>query len=271
MTILKRYVTNHEIFMEEPIYGWGLPLNISTYGQAIDDMIILVHWFMALLFIGWGIYLIYALIRFRQRPGHKASYESAHSRVPKLVEIGVVVFEIFLLVGLSFPVWNAYRTEFPPKEEALEIRVIAQQFVWNIHYPGRDNLFGKTDSALITDVNSLGLDESDPAGKDDIITLNQLHFPVNKPVIANITSKDVIHSFSIPVLRVKQDAVPGMVVPVWFEATKTGQFEIQCAQLCGVGHTMMRGFVSIDTDEEFETWFREQESFLAPAQNEGSS
>ncbi|MBI4374517.1 MAG: cytochrome c oxidase subunit II, partial [Deltaproteobacteria bacterium] len=99
------------------------------------------------------------------------------------------------------------------------------------------------------------------AGRDDIVSVNQLHFPVGKPVIARISSTDVIHSFTIPVLRVKQDAVPGMVTPVWFQATGTGQYEVGCAQLCGVGHTLMRGFVSIDTPEEFETWINSEQGF----------
>jgi cytochrome c oxidase subunit 2 len=249
--------------METVTYGWWLP-NISTYGQAIDRLIIVVHWFMAVLFVGWGLFLLYTLIRFRQRPDRPASYESSHSKFPKLLEIGVVLFEAFLLIGLSFPIWSKYRAEFPPESESLVIRVVAQQFVWNVHYPGRDGTFGKTEPKLTSDSNPIGLDLNDPAARDDIVTVNQLHFPVNKPVIAHLMSKDVIHSFSIPVLRVKQDTIPGMSIPVWWQATKTGNFEIACAQLCGVGHTLMRGFVTIDTPESFAAWMAEQEAQLAP-------
>lgn len=245
--------------MGETAYGWGFPPNLSTYGQAIDHLINLVHWFALLLFVGWGIFLIFCLIRFRKRDGHQAQYDVAHFKLPKFVEIGVVLFEAFLLIALSFPIWSKYKAEFPREEESLVIRVIAQQFVWNFHYSGRDRAFGETDLKYVSDSNPLGLNPEDPAGKDDIVSVNQLHFPVGKPVIARISSRDVIHSFTIPVLRVKQDAVPGMVTPVWFEATGTGQYEVGCAQLCGVGHTLMRGFVSIDTPEEFEQWTKEQE------------
>lgn len=242
----------------ENIYGWGFPPNLSTYGAEIDHLTVVVHWFMAVLFVGWGIFFVYCLIRFRSRPGHPASYGSTRSKFPKMVELGVVVFEAFLLLALSFPVWSKYKNKFPPIDESLVVRVVAQQFVWNIHYPGPDHRFGSADPHWVSDSNPLGLNPDDPDGKDDISTVNQFHFPVGKPVIVQLSSKDVIHSFSIPVLRVKQDALPGMTTSVWFEATQPGQFEIACAQLCGVGHTLMRGFVSIDTPEQFAAWTEEQ-------------
>lgn len=250
--------------MENVTYGWGFPPNLSTYGADIDKLINVVHWFMAILFVGWGIFFVYCLIRFRKRAGHAASYESSHSKAPKFLEIGIAIFEAFLLIGLSYPVWSKIRTEFPPVNEALTIRVVAQQFVWNIHYPGRDGQFGKTNPKLTSDSNPLGLDSQDPAARDDIFTVNQLHFPVHKPVIVHLSSKDVIHSFAIPVLRVKQDVIPGLSIPVWFQANQTGQYEIACAQLCGVGHTLMRGFVTIDTPEQYAAWMTEQESYLTP-------
>lgn len=250
--------------MEDLVYSWWFPPNLSTYGGEIDRLIVVTHWFMAALFVGWGIFLVYCLIRFRGRPGHLASYESTKSKIPKLVEAGVVIFEAFLLLGLSFPLWSTYRNQLPSPENSLVVRVVAQQFVWNIHYPGRDRQFGRTDSGLVSDANPLGLDLTDPSARDDIVTVNQLHFPVNRPVLIYLSSKDVIHSFSIPVLRVKQDTVPGVTIPVWFQAKATGQFEIACAQLCGVGHTLMRGFVSADTEEAFEAWMREQEALLEP-------
>ncbi len=248
----------------DSIYGWGLPPNLSMHGAIIDQIIHIMHWFMAALFIGWGAFFIYCLIRFRQRPGHTASAAEPTTKFPKVLEIGVVLFEAAILIGLSYPAWSKLRTDFPKESESTNLRIVAQQFVWNIHYPGRDGIFGKTDPKLISDSNSLGLDPEDLNGKDDIITLNQLHFPVDKPVLATLTSKDVIHSFFIPVLRVKQDAIPGMKVPIWWQAKGTGQFEIACAQLCGNGHTIMKGYVSIDTPEEYKTWMAEREAELAP-------
>jgi cytochrome c oxidase subunit 2 len=124
------------------------------------------------------------------------------------------------------------------------VRVVAEQFAWNVHYPGADHIFGKSDVSLVSSSNPLGLDVNDPHAKDDITTLNQLYLQVDRPVIVQISSKDVIHSFALPYMRVKQDAIPGMVVPVHFTATRTSgeeTWEIACAQLCGLGHYRMRG------------------------------
>ena len=244
--------------MKTSYYGWGLPFDASVHGAQIDRLIYIFHGFMAVLFIGWFAFLIACLVRFRQRPGHQAIYNIRHFNTPTYLETGIALFEGFLLFGLAIPMFHQVRMELPPRDKSLEVRVIAEQFAWNIHYPGSDGLFGKTDIHLISPTNPVGLDRNDPAAKDDITTINQLHIPIGKPIIVQLTSKDVIHSFFLPVMRVKQDAIPGMEMPVWFEAKKTGQFEIACAQLCGLGHYRMRGFFTIHTPEEFETWWKEQ-------------
>jgi cytochrome c oxidase subunit 2 len=138
------------------------------------------------------------------------------------------------------------------------VNVIAQQFAWNIHYPGPDGVFGRRDINLVDDDNVWGLDRSDPHGKDDITTINQLNLPVNKQVLVELTSQDVIHSFFLPQMRVKQDAIPGMEIPVYFTAVKTGNWEIACAQLCGLGHYRMRGFLNVQTEADYQTWTNEQ-------------
>ena len=147
------------------------------------------------------------------------------------------------------------------------VRVVGQQFAWNIHYPGPDGKFGKTDPKLVdAQSNPLGLDRRDPAAADDFTTVNQLHLPVGKPAIIYLSSLDVIHSFALQEMRVKQDAIPGMSTPVWFVPTVTSDdmkkrkgdekwsYEISCAQLCGLGHYRMRGYVTIDTPEQFQAW-----------------
>jgi cytochrome c oxidase subunit 2 len=139
-----------------------------------------------------------------------------------------------------------------------------------MHYPGPDGVFGRTDVALLDlQSNPLGLDREDPAAKDDVTTVNQLYVPVNKPVIVRLRSKEVIHSFGVPEFRVKQDAIPGLTIPIWFIPTvttaemrkQTGndafQYEIACAQLCGLGHARMRGFVTVQTAEEFQKWLED--------------
>lgn len=247
--------------MSEKYYGWGLPVDISTHGSQIDLLIYVIHGLMAVLFVGWMVFLALAIVRFRQRPGSKAEYKPHHHfKVPTYIEVAVALTEIVLLFAFSIPLWYQVRKEFPSEKESVKVRVVAEQFAWNIHYPGTDGVFGKTNPALMGPANPLGLDPSDPAGKDDVTTLNQLRVPVDTPVIADLFSKDVIHSFAIPVMRVKQDVIPGQSIPVWFQAKKEGDFEIACAQLCGLGHYRMRGFFKVESKDKFASWFAEQEA-----------
>jgi cytochrome c oxidase subunit 2 len=183
----------------------------------------------------------------------------------------VFVVEVVLLFGFAIPMWAARVDHRPADNESLIVNLTGEQFAWNVHYAGPDKVFGRTDLKLLdAQANPLGLDRSDPAAKDDVTTLNQLYLPVNKPVIVRLRSKDVIHSFGVPEFRVKQDAIPGLTIPVWFIPTvttaemrsRTGkpefQYEIACAQLCGLGHYRMRGFVTVQSAEEFQTWMDEK-------------
>jgi cytochrome c oxidase subunit 2 len=143
--------------------------------------------------------------------------------------------------------------------------LIGEQFAWNVHYPGPDGKFGRTDIAKVTADNPLGLDRADAAAKDDITTINQLYLPVNRTVLIQLSSKDVIHSLGLIEMRVKQDAIPGMTMPVWFVPTRVGEYEIACSQLCGLGHFRMRGFVTIQSDADFRKWFDDQQRELKTA------
>jgi cytochrome c oxidase subunit 2 len=240
----------------------GLPPAASEHAAQIDNMIGMLHILMVALFLGWGTYFMYVLLRFRKSRQSKADYAGARSHASTYLEVLVAVIEGVLLVGFAVPIWASVVTDFPSEEESTVVRVVAEQFAWNVHYPGADGVFGRSDIALITSDNPLGLDRSDPACKDDIATINQLNLPVDKPVIVHLSSKDVIHSFGIPVMRVKQDAIPGQLVPLWFTPRKTGEYEIACAQLCGLGHYRMRGFVTVQTADEFQAWLNEEASYL---------
>ena len=165
--------------------------------------------------------------------------------------------ELVLIVAFAIPAWAARVDAFPAESEATIVRVVAEQFAWNAHYPGADGQFGRTDIKLVSAENPLGLDRSDPAAKDDFNSINQLALPVNKPVIIHLSSKDVIHSFSLIQMRVKQDTIPGESIPVWFTPTMTGDWEINCSQLCGLGHYRMRGFYSIKSQADYEAWLKE--------------
>jgi len=198
-------------------YGAWLPPLISVHGAEVDRLIDILHWFMLLLFVGWGIFFVYCLVRFRRRAGQKASYVLPKGKISKYAEVGVALFEVVLLVGFSMPAWAEYRTHPPAKDHRVEIRVIAQQFQWNVHYPGPDGKFGRTAAEFISDANPIGLDDSDPAAADDVQLVNEMHLPTGKDIYVRLTSMDVVHSFSIPTMRVKQDAIPGMEIPVWFK------------------------------------------------------
>ena len=137
------------------------------------------------------------------------------------------------------------------------IRVVAEQFAWNAHYPGRDGLFGRTDVKLLAPENPLGLDTRGD-GRDDVTTINEIVIPVGRPVIVQLSAKDVIHSFGIPAMRIKQDANPGMMTPVWFTPTLTGEFDIACSQLCGLGHYRMRAILKVVTEGQYEQWLASQ-------------
>ena len=249
----------------------GLPALAAVNGGQIDNLIGWIHIFMFVLFVGWGGFIAYCLVRFRRSRNPVADYRGVTTHASSYLEGGVAVVEAVLLLGFSIPIWAARVDHRPPESEALVVEVTGEQFAWNIHYAGPDGRFGRTDITMIDlQSNPLGLDRSDPAAKDDVTTVNQLFLPVNKPIIVKLRSKDVIHSFGVPEFRVKQDAVPGLTIPIWFVPNvttaemraKTGnpefQYEIACAQLCGLGHAHMRGFVTVLGTDEFQKWMDEK-------------
>ncbi len=264
--------------MIDILHKLGLPINMSVQGAAIDEINAIVHWLMLVLFVGWGIFFIVSLVKFRASKNAKADYVGVKSHLSSLLEAVVAVIEIVILFGFGFPIWAARVTDVPSPYESVHIRVVAQQFAWNMHYPGPDGKFGKTRADLMDEQeNPVGLDRSSDNAADDFYTVNQLHVPVNKKIRIDLTSKDVIHSFTLTELRVKQDAIPGMSIPVHFTATMTSEeflettvgtkregksLEITCAQLCGLGHYRMRGFFTVHDDEGYQAWLDEQAEYL---------
>jgi len=248
----------------------GLPQQASSHAGEIDHMLSLVHWLMLVLFVGWGIYFIYVLFKFRRGANPIANYTGAKGKISKGTEVLVAIVEVILLVGYAFPAWATRVRELPSENEALVVRVVGEQFAWNVQYHGPDGKFGRTDVKLVSADNPLGLDRSDPAAKDDVTTINQLNVPLGRPVLVRLSTKDVIHSFGLYEMRVKQDVIPGMDTPVWFIPTVTTDemrqrlnkpdfdYEIACSQLCGLGHFRMRGFVTVQSPADFAKWFDEQ-------------
>ena len=246
----------------------GQPVGASSHAAEVDRIMALVHWLMLVLFVGWGSFFVYVLVRFRKGANPVASYEGAKGKAAKSVELAVVVAEMVLLFGYAIPGWSQRVAAFPSESDssAVVVHVVAQQFEWHIHYPGPDKVFGRRDIKLMSADNALGLDRKDPAAKDDITTINQITLPVDRPVLIKLSSKDVIHSFGLGAMRVKQDAVPGLDIPIWFIPNRIGDYEVACSQLCGLGHFRMRAFVNIKSEADYQNFLAEEAKALAELQ-----
>jgi cytochrome c oxidase subunit 2 len=237
----------------------GLPVLASEHGKSVDNLIIYVHWLMIVLFVGWLAYFAYALFRFHRSRNPKADYVGVKSHASTYIEGAVAIVEGVLLIGVAVPLWAKSVGGLPPENQSTVIQVVAQQFNWNVRYPGKDGKFGRQDMRLVNSTNIFGVDYTDPSAKDDIQRNNEIHVVVNKPVIAYISSKDVIHSFKIIAMRVTQDAIPGMRVPIWFTPTQVGTYQINCAQLCGNSHAAMTGgSMVVETQADFDKWLAAQ-------------
>jgi cytochrome c oxidase subunit 2 len=239
----------------------GLPVEASRHAPAVDGLIVGVHWLILVLAVAFGVFFIYCLARFNRRANPRARRGGVPPAIAWVVVGAIAVIELWELFFTAIPLWASRVSDFPAPENATIVRVVAEQFAWNVHYAGADGKFGRTDASLISPDNPLGIDRSDPAAKDDVTTINELEFPLGRAVIVQLSSKDVIHSFSLPEMRVKQDAIPGMMIPVWFfptAATPDGvRWEINCSQLCGMAHYRMRGFYRSVSTDEFSRFLRD--------------
>ena len=234
-----------------------LPPLASESGQKVDTTIVNLHYLMIAMFFGWLVYFAFVLWRFRQKRNPKASYLGVRSHATTWLEGATTLVEVLILVGLALPFWSAFANQFPKETEATVVKIAAQQFAWNILYPGPDGKFGKQDMKFVSSGNPFGLDPDDKDTKDNITVLNELRVPSRKPVIAYISSKDVIHSFKIFPLRITQDAIPGLAIPIHFKPTVEGTYQISCAQLCGNGHAAMAGGrLIVESQDKFDIWLR---------------
>lgn len=211
----------------------GVIEDISTHGSSIDSLYFVVLIVTGIAFVLVEGILIYFLIRYRHREGHKGTYTHGNRRVEILWTV-VPGIMLFALAVFQYGAWTRIKIDLPAEADSFLLLLEGEQFEWYATYPGPDGQLGSAD------------DIEGPA--------NQIHVPVNKPVIVRLTARDVLHSFFVPVLRVKQDAIPGTIIPVWFEATKTGEYEIVCTELCGLGHYRMRGFLTIESEADLQAW-----------------
>jgi cytochrome c oxidase subunit II len=238
------------------------PGSITHVGREIDSQYHLTLWVTGIVFVLSQLGLAYAIIRFRDH-GQRVEF----SRGNNMLEVLWTTATIVLFLGLGVMARHAWaETHFvAPDADAIRVETTGTQFVWNFRYPGPDGKFGRLDPKQISasSGNPLGLVPEDPAGKDDIV-VPTLTVPVNRQVELLLRSQDVIHSFFVRELRLKQDAMPGMIIPMMFTATKIGQYEIVCTQLCGLGHYRMRSFLNVVSEEDYQKFLKDQEQLLLP-------
>jgi len=239
------------------IESLGIAPNASLQGYPIDSMLEMLHWFMLVLFVGWGSFYAYTLWRFQQKKNPKANYVGTTSHLPTKLEGGVLVLEVVLLMAFAAPIWANHVDQFPKGPDVTRLSAVGQQFLWNFHYTGPDGKYGHRDIKLVSASNQLGLDRNDSDAADDLTASAEMHLPVNKPCIIDVMSKDVIHDFCIPNMRVAQDAIPGSIIPLWFVPVKTGTYEIVCAQLCGNLHSAMKATLVVDSEADYKKWYDE--------------
>jgi cytochrome c oxidase subunit II len=236
-------------------YKWWLQPLASVQGTVIDQYFNWILLVTAIAFIATHLFLAAALMRYGARGGERASYW--HEHLGAELTWTIVPGVAFVALGiLGVFTWAKLYSAPPPNAQVVE--VTGRQFFWYVRYPGADGSFARTDPKFVSQSNPLGLDPGDPAVKTNLVVLNELHMVNNRPIEVRVRSVDVIHSFFLPNFRVKQDAVPGRTIPIWFTPDKEGTYQIACAQLCGTGHYTMRGNVTVESQAAFDQWLQQQ-------------
>jgi cytochrome c oxidase subunit 2 len=233
---------------------WWTPI-ASNWGY-IDSTIILTFWITGVVFVAILVFMAYCVWKFKE--GTQADYRPENTRL----EVWLTVLTTIGVAGMLAPgliVWGDFVTV--PKGTP-EFEVVGQQWQWSFRLPGKDGVLGTSDTRNVSGENFLGLNPNDPNGQDDVlITGDDLHLVIGQPVKVLLRSIDVLHDFYVPEFRAKMDLVPGTVTYFWFTPTKTGTYEILCAELCGVGHHIMRGTVVVDNEADYLAWLEGQQTF----------
>jgi cytochrome c oxidase subunit 2 len=237
--------------------NWWLPPQASTFAPSIDGMFTAILIITGITFVLVEVGLIWFVIAYRGRPGRKAFYTHGNTRA-EVIWTAIPAVTMVILGLTSNGLWVKIKGRHSVPADAYPIGVHAKQFEWWVTYPGPDGKLGRVRPELASKENPTGMDTTDVASHDDIVVRNQLHVPMGRPIVVELSAEDVIHSFYVPQFRVRQDAVPGMPIRVWFQATVPGTYEIACSQLCGMGHYKMRAQVFVTSQADYDAWQQEQ-------------
>ena len=236
---------------------WITPL--ASNWKAMDDTLTITLVITGIFFVGINLFVVYALLRYRHRPG---SPRAAHEPESKALErwlIGITTVGIMALLAPGLVVYASY---VKPPQDATVLEVLGQQWQWRFRLPGADGKLGLSETRHVSPTNPFGLDPADPAGQDDILIAEQeVHLPLNKPVHVILRSHDVLHDFFVPPFRARMNMVPGQISTFWFTPTQAGRFEAMCSQLCGVGHPNMRAVVVVEDAANYQAWLKDKETF----------
>jgi cytochrome c oxidase subunit 2 len=235
---------------------WWTP--IASNWSYIDNTITLTFWITGAVFVAVVLFVAYCIFRFHHKEGRVAAYEPENKKLELWLTVATGIGVAAMLAPGLF-VWSQFVTV---PAGATEIEIMGQQWQWSFRLPGKDGRLGTTFTNLITPENSLGINPRDPNGQDDLVVEGgEIHLPLGKPVKVLLRSIDVLHDFYVPEFRAKMDIIPDMVTYFWFTPTRTGTFDVLCAELCGVGHHIMRGKVIVDTEADYRSWFEQQKTF----------
>ena len=232
--------------------------DIASNWGGMDDTITLTFWVGGGVFIAVCLFMIYCVIRYQHKEGRRAEYKPEDKKLEKILTWATTL-GVAALLAPGLIIWNQYVNV--PKN-AIEVDVMAWQWGWQYRLPGEDGKLGTTQVRNIADNNPFGINPDDPFGKDDVMVESDvINLENNRPVKILLRSVDVLHNWYVPQFRAKMDAVPGTVTFYWFEPNKVGEYEVLCAEYCGVGHYAMRGGVIVQDKIEYENWLSEQETF----------
>jgi cytochrome c oxidase subunit 2 len=236
---------------------WHATPAASNWG-SIDTTLFITLIISGIFFIAITVFMAVAVMRYRHKEGTRAAYQPEN----KKLEMWLIIVTSLGIAGMLAPGLVVYNDFVRVPKEAYELEVVAQQWQWAFRFPGQDAKLGKSDVRFIDSANPLGLDPKDPAGQDDVLVMNnEVRLPLDRPVKVLLRAKDVLHDFYVPQIRSKMDMVPGMVSYFWFTPTKTGKYEVLCAEYCGVGHYNMRGHMIVEEQGVFDQWLKGQPTF----------